>query len=730
MQKIYRLLILVIVAGLLLAACASPTPEPTRPPAPTPTKAPQVVPTKVQPAQPVDDSWTKVQQAGKLIVGTSADYAPFESYNAQYQIDGFDIALIKAIAKQLGITVELNDFAFDGLGSAIQIGQIDTAISAISVTPERQAVLDFSNVYYASTDAVLVKADSTLSAQTPNLLTTTRLGVQQGTVYEDYAQTRLVDTGKMPRRNLQVYPDMGQAISDLKAGRIEAVWLGLLPAEEYAKDGSVKVAAKGLNQQLYGIAVKKGATTLQAKLNEAVTILQNDGTIAKLAQQYLNVPPGEVVPPPVQPTPAPPQPTPEPPTCIDGAGWVADLSYDDQNMTNPPVMQPGQPFTKGWRLRNTGTCPWTTSFKLAFSYGNVPAAQMGGQPIPVTKNVNPGETFDFNVNLIAPIAPGTYQGFWNMRNAADAKFGETVWVGITVPGAPTPTPAPTQTPSPNIVFTADPTSINAGQQVLFTWSTSNVKAVYFYHDGQNWQDHGVAGVGQSTEYPPYTMNYYLRVINQDDSVTVKTRTINVSQPVGAPVINQFYVDPPAITVGQCVNILWQVSGQVSTVNLIINGVAVWPNAPVSGSYQNCPAGAGQSTYQLQAQGPGGSTQQQVTVNVSAAPSQPPTATPVPPAPAPVINGFTISPDTVSPGGCAILSWTTGGGTTRVVLLRDNAPIWDNAPLNSSVQDCPPVPADKPLPLSIVYTLQAYNSAGQMVSQSLSLIVQPLSVNPL
>jgi hypothetical protein len=182
-------------------------------------------------------------------------------------------------------------------------------------------------------------------------------------------------------------------------------------------------------------------------------------------------------------------------------------------------------------------------------------------------------------------------------------------------------------------------------------------------------------------------------------------------------------------VGQCVNILWQVSGQVSNVTLVINTVGVWPNAPVSGSYQDCPATPGQSIYQLTAQGPGGSTQQQVTVNVSAAPVQPPTATPVPPSPAPVINGFTLAPNTVSPGGCTIVSWTTGGGTTSVDLLRDNSPIFDNAPLNSQVQDCPPIPSDAVLPLSIVYTLQAYNSAGQMVTQSQSLVVQPLSATP-
>jgi hypothetical protein len=317
-----------------------------------------------------------------------------------------------------------------------------------------------------------------------------------------------------------------------------------------------------------------------------------------------------------------------------------------------------------------------------------------------------------------------------MRNAANQKFGETVWVGITVPGAPTPTPAPTQTPSPNITFTANPTSITAGQGVLFQWSTSNVKAVYFYHDGQNWQDHGVPGVGQSTEYPPYTMNYYLRVVNPDNSVTVKTRTINVTQPVGAPVINRFSVDPPAITVGQCVNVVWQVTGQVTEVTLVINTTGVWPNAPVSGSYSDCPVTPGQSVYQLTAKGPGGSTQQQVTVNVSAAPQQPPTATPVPAAPAPVINGFTLAPTAITPGGCTIVSWTTGGGTTRVVLLRDNSPIWDNAPLNSSVQDCPPIPTGQALPFNIVYTLQAYNSAGQMVNQSLTLVVDQPSVQPL
>jgi hypothetical protein len=393
-------------------------------------------------------------------------------------------------------------------------------------------------------------------------------------------------------------------------------------------------------------------------------------------------------------------------------------------------LNPGQPFTKGWRIQNSGTCDWQIGYALTYVSGNVPAAQMGGQPVVVTKVVKPGETFDFNVNLIAPIYPGTYQGFWQMQNLAKSRFGQTVWVGITVPGAPTPTPAPTQTPAPGIIFTANPTNITAGQPVLFQWSTSNVKAVYFYHDGQDWQNHGVVGVGQSTEYPPQTMNYYLRVVLPNNEVQVRTITIYVSPAAGAPVIDYLSASPAQILVGQCVNIGWSVSGQVDRVALLINNNPVWDYAPVSGNYQDCPGAAGTQVYTLQAFGPGGTSAQQTAVNVQENPQPQPTATPVPPVPQPpAINGFTLAPDVITPGMCTIVSWTTGGGTTRVQLLRDNAVIWDNAPLNSSVQDCPQIPADRPLPFVMVYTLYAFNNAGQQTARTVNLTVSNAVVTP-
>ena len=167
-------------------------------------------------------------------VGVSADYPPFEYYDNKFQLDGFDIALMKALGEELGVKVEFNDFAFEGLGSALQLDQIDIAISAISVTPEREELVSFSDIYYIGQDAVLVSATSDLSEiDTPEEVAPLRVGVQAGTVYENYVQTSLVDTGILPEENMHVYTDISQATRDLKRGLIDAVLLDRQPAETF-----------------------------------------------------------------------------------------------------------------------------------------------------------------------------------------------------------------------------------------------------------------------------------------------------------------------------------------------------------------------------------------------------------------------------------------------------------------------------------------------------------------
>lgn len=682
-------LLLVVMVALFLAACGT-----QQAPTATPSPAPQATATSV-PA----DAWQRIQQAGKMVVGVSADYPPFESYDDNFQLTGFDIALMQEIGKKLGVAVEFNDFAFDGLVGAIQLGQIDGAISAVSATPERQRYVDFSNVYYVGTDAILVSEDTTLpQLKTPEAMSTLSIGVQKGTVYEQYVQEQLVDTGLMPKTNLYVYTDIDQAIKDLRAGRITAVMLDLYPAQQFAATaGDLKIAARDLNPQRYAIALPKGQAALRRVINVALQELQNEGVVASLAKQYLDLEPQELVPVPT-PSPEPPAPTlapseptatpvPPPAGCIDGMAWVADLSYDDAGMSSPPTVQPGQQFVKGWRVRNSGTCTWTNSYFLGFVRGNTPAAQMGGQPVFVNGAVPPGATYDFQVTLTAPTTPGIYQGFWQMTNAQGVQFGETVWVTVEVPAMPTPTPVPPP-PTQNISFTASASSIQQGQCVTISWSVTGAQAVYYFQDGQNWQNNPVPSQGSRQECPLQTTNYYLNAVFSNGQTQTRTLTVTVQPVVGAPVITQFDLDPPGpITVGQCSNVLWNVQGEVSRVTILRNSVALWDGAPVRGNVQDCPATAGTITYGIQATGPGGVSQavRYLTVNPSTQPT--PTAPPPPPA-QPIIYGFTVQAAQIQQGQCVAVGWQTGGGTNITRVRRGGAIILDNGPLSGSVQDCP------------------------------------------
>ncbi|MGB8981295.1 MAG: NBR1-Ig-like domain-containing protein, partial [Anaerolineales bacterium] len=163
---------------------------------------------------------------------------------------------------------------------------------------------------------------------------------------------------------------------------------------------------------------------------------------------------GSTPPPPVTGTPptATPSKTPGPvtvtvpPSSCDKAQFVADRTVPDGT-----VMAPGATFTKTWRLKNVGSCAWSTSYQLVFFSGE----QMGAATSAAfPQNVAVGQTIDISINMTAPAAAGSYRGYWMFKNASGALFGigaqanKPWWVDIRVSG-PTVTPGgPTLTPSP------------------------------------------------------------------------------------------------------------------------------------------------------------------------------------------------------------------------------------------------------------------------------------------
>jgi hypothetical protein len=166
--------------------------------------------------------------------------------------------------------------------------------------------------------------------------------------------------------------------------------------------------------------------------------------------------------------------------------FVADVSYGDNNMKNPPFVTPKEGFVKTWRVQNTGTCTWTPKYQLVFAYGNVAAAQMSGQPANIPANVTPGQTIDLSVTLIAPFEPLTYQGFWQMENASGGRFGQTIWVAISTL-ADYNNPVATGQPSGNycvVTISAPRNSVPVLSKFDAVWTVRNVS-------GEDWRTDSV-----------------------------------------------------------------------------------------------------------------------------------------------------------------------------------------------------------------------------------------------
>ena len=592
-MKINRpLFFLTLILAVIITSCTPPASEPTAAPPDTPAPPPAESPT----LEPAND-WSAVQASGILRVGTAADYPPFSYFDENGQIDGFDIALINELARRLGLSAQITDFAFDGLLDAQALNQVDVSIAALSITPDRLSRVDFTSLYYVGSDGILARVDSPITAVTTTAdMAGQRIAVQRGSVYEDWVRVNLVETGKIASDQLFSYDVVENAVRDLRESRVDLVIMDLIPAQKAANNG-VSLVGQGLIPQQYAIALRKGST-LTSELNRVLADAQMEGIVNDLAEIYLKVETSETVATPQFPTPMPVLFTPVPPACVYGMAYVADLSYDDQNMTNPPLLQPGQSFTKSWRIRNTGTCNWDPTFFLRYVRGNVPAAQMNGQPVPVPAVIVPGATVDMSVNLIAPSAPGTYQGFWQMSAPNGTFFGQTIWVGITVPGA-----QPTQVSKPFIQgFTATPVNILTGQCSQLAWVvTGSINRVNLQRNGSGlWSNIPFTGNYSDCLAVAGIYTYVLTAAGPGGSTWAQVQvqvTSGQPPPPVNPVIYEFYAEPGQVQIGSCTTLYWSTASGTS-IQLFSDDVPIASNLPASGTQSNCPNRTGPLTYHL------------------------------------------------------------------------------------------------------------------------------------
>lgn len=226
-------------------------------------------------------------QAGTLTVCSDIPYPPFEFEDSSSPsgYSGFDIDLVAAIAESLGLDVSIQVVGFDGLqsGTTLVAGTCDMAASAMTITPEREANLDFADPYYDSLQSLLVSTDSGIASIDD--LAGKKVGVQQGTTGEAYA-TENVPEGT----EILSFPSDGELWPALQGGVIDAILQDQPVNVEHERADSTFVIVEEYNtDEQYGFAFAKGErTALLEAVNAALADLRADGTYQQIYDEYFS----------------------------------------------------------------------------------------------------------------------------------------------------------------------------------------------------------------------------------------------------------------------------------------------------------------------------------------------------------------------------------------------------------------------------------------------------------
>ncbi len=215
-----------------------------------------------------------------LRVGTNPTFAPFE-YQAKgsSELTGFDMDLIRAIGKQMGYKVEIHNLGFDGLIPAIISGNIDVAVSGMTINEERKKAVDFTDPYYTSGLIILVDKNND-DIKSIKDLEGKKVGVQIGTTGANKAV-------KIKNAEVKQYNNSNEPFLELDNKGVDAV-INDQPVVAYylVTGGHGKMVGEIMEAELYGMAVKKGNKDLAQKINAALAELKKNGEYDKIYKKW------------------------------------------------------------------------------------------------------------------------------------------------------------------------------------------------------------------------------------------------------------------------------------------------------------------------------------------------------------------------------------------------------------------------------------------------------------
>ena len=219
-------------------------------------------------------------EQGKLIMSTNAAFPPYEMTTDSGEFEGIDIETAQAIADKLGLELQIDDMDFDAALLAVQQGKSDMVMAGVTVTDERQNVMDFTDSYATGIQSIIVKEDSDIASVDD--LAGKKIGTQRGTTGYLYCSDDFGDENVVP------YDDGLTAVQMLNNGQVDCVVIDNAPAKEFiAANPGLKLLDTAYVEESYAIGIGKGNTELKDAINTALEELKADGTLQAIVDKYI-----------------------------------------------------------------------------------------------------------------------------------------------------------------------------------------------------------------------------------------------------------------------------------------------------------------------------------------------------------------------------------------------------------------------------------------------------------
>lgn len=282
MKKTISVLMATVLAAAALAACGSSkapetTASATTAGAEATTAASEAAKDTTAASEEAKAQTFTTITPGKLTIGTSPDFAPYEFYhinNGNPELVGFDIALAQKIADEMGLELQVVPMDFDGILMELQNGNVDLGISGFSPSPERAQTFDFSDIYYTGGQAFVIRKADSDKYKDYAAFDKLPVGAQTGSIQMGLAEENT------PNANIIGLAKVTDIVSELVSGKLEGAFIEKAVAEQYIKNYPELEIAWDVPYDTEGsaIALKKGSDLLPA-VNEVIAKALSDGSM-------------------------------------------------------------------------------------------------------------------------------------------------------------------------------------------------------------------------------------------------------------------------------------------------------------------------------------------------------------------------------------------------------------------------------------------------------------------